>query len=390
MRAVSRCRPRQQAAQGQDAERRVLQKASVVRRPSCPVGCPSGARPAPTRGYQRRPFCPASTTTRALRGFANNSKTQSAVSDFLSHTKQRTQERNQTRGTCLFHSPPAAAHAGRREHLRRQLAMSSLAEQISQWESEERAYLVHQTRTRARQDHSQDPACSAREDEAFQLSATLSRTPAPSVARSVTPERLSPLRQTMLELADASGGRMLLPSPPRTPTSASSRRSLAEQGEAHSLRRRRMWEAEQQAKQDHAAVRPRQCTTQREYFGDFAVASSVQPAGGTHSCHSGGPHPLTGPEDRGNNFHQAPEDRAVCAALELAYADGDVFFTYGGTALHHAQSAPPLAAPQARLLRLLRALGSSALPGRGQPTGRPATALGARASRFQSRRFHGL
>ena len=292
----------------------------------------------------------------------------------LSHKTKN--PRTQPTRTCLFHSPPAA-HAGRREHLRRQLAMSSLAEQISQWESEERAYLVHQTRTRARQDHSQDPACSAREDEAFQLSATLSRTPAPSVARSVTPERLSPLRQTMLELADASGGRMLLPSPPRTPTSASSRRSLAEQGEAHSLRRRRMWEAEQQAKQDHAAVRPRQCTTQREYFGDFAVASSVQPAGGTHSCHSGGPHPLTGPEDRGNNFHQAPEDRAVCAALELAYADGDVFFTYGGTALHHAQSAPPLAAPQARLLRLLRtrlaALGSSALPGKDRPTVRPAT-----------------
>ena len=310
----------------------------------------------------------------------------------LSHKTKN--PRTQPTRTCLFHSPPAAAHAGRREHLRRQLAMSSLAEQISQWESEERAYLVHQTRTRARQDHSQDPACSAREDEAFQLSATLSRTPAPSVARSVTPERLSPLRQTMLELADASGGRMLLPSPPRTPTSASSRRSLAEQGEAHSLRRRRMWEAEQQAKQDHAAVRPRQCTTQREYFGDFAVASSVQPAGGTHSCHSGGPHPLTGPEDRGNNFHQAPEDRAVCAALELAYADGDVFFTYGGTALHHAQSAPPLAAPQARLLRLLRtrlsALGSSALPGRGQPTGRPATASAARAIRLQSRRPHRL
>ena len=206
-------------------------------------------------------------------------------------------------------------------------AMSSLAQQISQWESEERAYHVHQMRTRARQDHSQDPACSAREDEAYAYA--LSRTPAPSV----TPERLSPLRQTMLELADASGGRMLLPSPPRTPTSASSRRPLAEQGEAHSLRRRRMWEAEQQAKKDHAAVRPRQCTTQREYFGDFAVSgAALRPAGGTNSCHSGGPHPLTGPKEHGNNSHPAPEDRAVCAALELAYADGDFFFTYGGQA----------------------------------------------------------
>merc|ERR1719424_1467912 len=82
----------------------------------------------------------------------------------------------------------------------------------------------------------------------------------------------------MLELADASGGRMLLPSPPRTPTSASSRRSLAEQGEAHSLRRRRMWEAEQQAKQDQAAVRPRQCTTQREYFKAKAKGAAAAAA----------------------------------------------------------------------------------------------------------------
>ena len=48
----------------------------------------------------------------------------------------------------------------------------------------------------------------------------------------------------------------------------------------------------------------------------------------------------------------------------------------------------------ARLLCLLRArlaaLGSSALPGRGRPTGRPGTASAARASRLQSRRFHRL
>ena len=151
--------------------------------------------------------------------------------------------------------------------------MPSLAEQISQWESEERAYLVHQMRTRARQVHSQDPACSTEKDEAG-ASGTLSGASAPSVAQSVSPERSSPLRRRALGLADASGGRMLLPASPRTPTSASPRRSLAEQGKAHSLRRRRMWQAEQQAKQDHAAVRPRQCTTQREYFGDFAAAAS--------------------------------------------------------------------------------------------------------------------
>ena len=65
---MSRCRPRQQAAPGlaaprlapeRDAERRVLRMASVVRRASGRAGCPSGARPAPTRGYQRRPFCPS-------------------------------------------------------------------------------------------------------------------------------------------------------------------------------------------------------------------------------------------------------------------------------------------------------------------------------------------
>ena len=54
----------------------------------------------------------------------------------------------------------------------------------------------------------------------------------------------------------------------------------------------------------------------------------------------------------------------------------------------------PLGSAQARLLCLLRArlaaLGSSALLGRGQPTGSPAAASGARASRLQSRRFHRL
>ena len=36
----------------------------------------------------------------------------------------------------------------------------------------------------------------------------------------------------------------------------------------------------------------------------------------------------------------------------------------------------------------LAALGGSVLPGRGRPSGRPATAWGARASRLQSRRLH--
>ena len=53
MRAAIRCRPRRQAARGRDAERRVLRKASAAAFDR--AGCPSGARPAPTRGYRRRP-----------------------------------------------------------------------------------------------------------------------------------------------------------------------------------------------------------------------------------------------------------------------------------------------------------------------------------------------
>ena len=45
--------------------------------------------------------------------------------------------------------------------------------------------------------------------------------------------------------------------------------------------------------------------------------------------------------------------------------------------------------PPAPLRSHLAALGGSALPGRGRPTGRPATASGARASRLRCRRFHG-
>ena len=52
----------------------------------------------------------------------------------------------------------------------------------------------------------------------------------------------------------------------------------------------------------------------------------------------------------------------------------------------------PLGSAPARLLRLLRvrlaAVGSSALPGRGSDTGRPATAFGARANHLQGHRFH--
>eukprot|EP00964_Phaeocystis_antarctica_P014792 scaffold8163_cov78-Phaeocystis_antarctica.AAC.2 len=59
-----------------------------------------------------------------------------------------------------------------------------------------------------------------------------------------------------------------------------------------------------------------------------------------------------------------------------------------------ARSKSRLGSAPARVLRLLwarlAALTSSALPGRGRPTGSPATASGARASRLQRRRYHRL
>ena len=76
--------------------------------------------------------------------------------------------------------------------------------------------------------------------------------------------------------------------------------------------------------------------------------------------------------------------RRVCREAEAMVGEREA-------ATQHGQSAT-LGSALARRLCLLRArrapLGSSALPGRGSATGRPATALGARASRLQSRRFH--
>ena len=50
----------------------------------------------------------------------------------------------------------------------------------------------------------------------------------------------------------------------------------------------------------------------------------------------------------------------------------------------------PSSAPAPPQAVCLGAVGSSRLPERGRPTGRPAIASGARASRLQSRRFHRL
>ena len=122
MRAVSRCRPRQQAAQGRDAERRVLRKASVVRRPSCPVGCPPGARPAPTRGYQRRPFCPSSANARSGASPKNNSPKMSGEALALTLTVNIDKDPTIAPSVCFI--PPAPPEAGDATHRRREHASS--------------------------------------------------------------------------------------------------------------------------------------------------------------------------------------------------------------------------------------------------------------------------
>ena len=83
------------------------------------------------------------------------------------------------------------------------------------------------------------------------------------------------------------------------------------------------------------------------------------------------------------------EELHFCAALLAANMRAQAKAAGRGSMV----KAPALSAP-ARTLRLLRArlaaLGSSALPGRGRASGRPATASGARASLLHSRRFHRL
>ena len=74
-----------------------------------------------------------------------------------------------------------------------------------------------------------------------------------------------------------------------------------------------------------------------------------------------------------------------CFVIEACVLQAPQLYPY----LSRVKLPPPLGRAPARLLRLLTArlaaLGSSALPGRGRPTGHPATASGARASRLQSR-----
>ena len=70
--------------------------ASVVRRASGRAGCPSGARPAPTRGYQRRPFCPRHQRVAGFRPKQNTYKSTSS----LAHSGE---QGNHTDSTVYVH-----------------------------------------------------------------------------------------------------------------------------------------------------------------------------------------------------------------------------------------------------------------------------------------------
>ena len=74
-------------------------------------------------------------------------------------------------------------------------------------------------------------------------------------------------------------------------------------------------------------------------------------------------------------------DATLVVKLKRSYGQGNEVLQQG--------QSPPLGSAPARPLCLLRArlaaLGSSVLPGRGRPTGRPATASGIRTSRLKTR-----
>ena len=100
----------------------------------------------------------------------------------------------------------------------------------------------------------------------------------------------------------------------------------------------------------------------------------------------GGDYRSTGP-----NFAPATPGERSCTGYQAQGVTGHgANVTVSGIDVQHGQSAR-LGSSPARPLHLLRARlaapCSSALPGRGPATGRPAAASGARASRLQSRRF---
>ena len=95
----------------------------------------------------------------------------------------------------------------------------------------------------------------------------------------------------------------------------------------HSARRRELWERELEAKQADAAVRPRQCGKAPGKLSDSRCVSSV-----------------AGPRPAGSL--SSPEDRRVCEALGLAYADGAMFFVEGGKV--HRRSPPRQASASPR------------------------------------------
>ena len=109
------------------------------------------------------------------------------------------------------------------------------------------------------------------------------------------------------------------------------------------------------------------------------------------SSHTPPPHSTSTPHPLSTHSPQTWADapywiRPGFRALTAAKWDVIILMLGTNDAKQHGQKCPLGCAP-ARLLRLLgtrlAALGSSALPGRGRLTGRPATASGARASRLQ-------
>jgi hypothetical protein len=206
--------------------------------------------------------------------------------------------------------------------------MPSLVEQLAEWEAEERE---HRARTAMRQP---EPTVQA---------AAPTVSPAGSNSRSSAFVQDAPPPRTPEAEAAAA--------PPRTPRSAG-RLPLAEHGALMSQRRRLMWEAEVQAKEASAAVRPRQCTTPRERLGGMSASAStgsLRPASGTHS---------------------SPEDRAVRASLGLAYMDNEIFFKADGSVLR--RTSPPSSKPTTP--RSNAKAHWSTTKGRGLRTPRPATA----------------
>eukprot|EP00964_Phaeocystis_antarctica_P006888 scaffold3725_cov48-Phaeocystis_antarctica.AAC.5 len=104
------------------------------------------------------------------------------------------------------------------------------------------------------------------------------------------------------------------------------------------------------------------------------------------------PRPAAPPAPKSKAVPAKPGPRPgswAVAAGELAWAKIKGYPWWPARVKQQGQQCPPWQCPSSAPVppAHLAALGSSALPGRGRPTERPATASGARAGRLQSRRF---